>query len=77
MLISKGPGGLGAIEEADEQIEPAVQAFLGFLERDMVANPQRLRPFGSETTQRAAELVDGVDIDLDAPLDNGLRGLGA
>jgi len=36
----------------------------------MVANPQRLKPFGGETTRRAAELVDGVDIDLDAPLDD-------
>lgn len=58
------------VESEEDQVDPAVQAFLGYLEREMVANPQRLKPFGGETTHRAAGLVDGMDIDLDAPLDD-------
>ena len=54
----------------DDQVDPAVQAFLGFLEREMVSNPQRLKPFGGEMPRRAAELVDGVEVDLDAPLED-------
>lgn len=65
-------GGQVILEKAkpqDDQVDPAVQAFLGFLEREMVSNPQRLKPFGGETSRRAAELVEGMDVDLDAPLD--------
>lgn len=50
-------------------IEPTVQAFLGFLEQEAASDPQRLRPFGGHTVQRAADLVDGVEIDLHAPLE--------
>ena len=57
-------------EKAEPREDPEVQAFLGFLERDIVANPKRLKPFGGETTERAAELVDGMDIDLDASLND-------
>lgn len=55
---------------SSDRVDPAVQAFLGFLDREMVENPQRLTPFGGETVRRAAALVDGVDVDLDAPLDD-------
>ena len=54
----------------DAQVDPVVQAFLGFLEREMIADPQRLKPFGGETSRRAAELVEGVEVDLDAPLED-------
>ena len=63
-------GGQVILEKAEPREDPAVQAFLGFLEREMIANPQRLNPFGGETTRRAAELVDGVDIELDASLND-------
>ena len=69
-VIRGGEVILEKVEPEQNQADPAVQAFLAFLEREMVANPQRLKPFGGETTRRAAELVDGVDIDLDAPLDD-------
>ena len=69
-VIRNGQVILEKAEPEEEQVDPAVQAFLGFLEREMIANPQRLKPFGGETPRRAAELVDGVDIDLDAPLDD-------
>lgn len=66
-------GGRVTLEKATDtgdQVDPVVQAFLGFLEREMVENPQRLRPFGGETVRRAGELVEGVDVDLDAPLED-------
>lgn len=66
-------GGQVILEKAqpqDERIDPAVQAFLGFLKREMVTDPQRLKPFGGDTARRAAELVEGMEVDLDAPLDD-------
>lgn len=54
-----------------DRVDPSALAFLGFLDRDRVQNPQRLTPFGGETARRAAVLVAGVTIDLDAPLDDG------
>lgn len=69
-VIRDGQVILEKAEPPDDQVDPAVQAFLGFLEREMVNTPQRLRPFGGETGRRAAELVEGMDVDLDAPLDD-------
>lgn len=50
-------------------IDPTVQAFLGLLGQESGSDPQRLRPFSGHTVRRAAKLVDGVVIDLDAPLE--------
>lgn len=68
-VIRGGKVILEKVVSEEDQVDPAVQAFLGLLEREMVANPQRLKPFGGETSHRATELVDGMDIDLDAPLE--------
>ncbi len=48
--------------------DPAMIAFLGFLARDMEANPARIRPLDAGLMASIAELTDGMDIDLDAPL---------
>lgn len=69
-VIRGGQVILEKAEPEEDRVDPVVQAFLGFIEREMIANPQRLKPFGGETSRRAAELVDGVEIDLDAPLDD-------
>ncbi|MWB78507.1 hypothetical protein GLS40_10760 [Pseudooceanicola sp. 216_PA32_1] len=50
-------------------IDPTVQAFLGFLEQEAASDPQRLRPFGGHIVQRAADLVEDVEIDLLAPFE--------
>ncbi|SHJ12727.1 prlF antitoxin for toxin YhaV_toxin [Palleronia salina] len=50
-------------------IDPEAQAFLVFLEQEAPSDPQRLQPFGGHIVQRAADLVDGVEIDLHAPLE--------
>ena len=69
-VIRGGQVILEKAENQNDQVDPTVQAFLGFLEREMVSNPQRLKAFGGETSRRAAELVEGVEVDLDAPLED-------
>lgn len=69
-VIRGGQVILEKAEPEDGQVDPAIQAFLGFLEHEMISNPQRLKPFGGEIAGRAAELVEGVEVDLDASLDD-------
>jgi antitoxin PrlF len=69
-IIRGGQVILEKAEPQEDQVDPAVQAFLGFLEREMVTNPQRLKPFGGKAARRAAELVEGVEVDLDASLED-------
>ncbi|MBC6427782.1 MAG: type II toxin-antitoxin system PrlF family antitoxin [Cellvibrionales bacterium] len=52
----------------DKHINPTEKAFLRLLEQEITTNPQRLKPYGGQTTHRAAELVAGMDVDLNAPL---------
>lgn len=52
----------------DDEEDPVVLAFLDFLERDMIAHPERLQPMDPELYARATELVKGIEVDLDAPL---------
>jgi len=48
--------------------DPALSGFLDLLERDIATNPQRLQRVPDALVQRGRELVDGVEIDLDAAL---------
>ena len=48
--------------------DPVLVAFLDLLERDIAAKPERLQRVPDALVQRARELVDGVEIDLDAAL---------
>lgn len=48
--------------------DPVLAGFLDLLERDIAANPERLQRVPDALVQRARELVDGVEIDLDAAL---------
>ena len=50
------------------EADPALSAFLGFLERDIAAHPERLQAVDSGLVQRLRSLVGDVEIDLDAPL---------
>ena len=51
----------------DEE-DPVVTAFLDFLAADMAAHPERLRVLDATLRERIRPLVEGVEIDLDAPL---------
>ncbi len=65
-----GPGGdvvlsrLGGMPEED----PVLSAFLGFLSRDMIRNPGRLRGVDPELPKRLSRLVGRVKIKLDEPI---------
>jgi len=48
--------------------DPVIGEFLSFLAQDMTRNPQRIQLVNSELMARVESLVDGVEIDLDAPL---------
>jgi antitoxin PrlF len=49
--------------------DPVVDAFLAFLEHDMVAHPDRLAGLTTELIESARALTDGVEADLDAPIE--------
>jgi antitoxin PrlF len=54
--------------ERDQQADPALGAFLGFLARDITEHPERLQAVDTGLVQRIQSLVGGVDVDLNAPL---------
>lgn len=55
-----------AVREEDD--DPALGAFLDFVEADIKAHPERLRAFDGALHDRLKALVGQVDVDLDAPL---------
>ena len=56
-------------ETSDAHDDPVADAFLAFLERDMAAHPERLAALTTELIERARKLTDGIEVDLDAPLE--------
>jgi antitoxin PrlF len=63
------PDGRVTITKAEQSHnDPTLENFLIFLERDLKQNPQHLSSIDSTLYDRVSSLVDGVDIDLDAPL---------
>jgi len=57
------------VVEPEDNLDPAVQAFLNFLQADLIANPQSLSPLTREYFEEIRQLTGGIDVDLDAPLD--------
>jgi antitoxin PrlF len=53
---------------ADTDTDPALDAFLGFLAKDMTQNPERLQALDKALVHRVQALTVGVTVDLDAPL---------
>ena len=51
-----------------QEDDPALGAFLGFLERDIKAHPQRVGAVTPGLVDRARSLVAGVEVDLDKSL---------
>lgn len=51
-----------------DEDDPALGAFLDFVEADIKAHPDRIRAFDGALHDRLAALVGDVDVDLDAPL---------
>ena len=48
--------------------DPGLAPFLELLARDIASHPERLQTIAPEFARRIQSLVDGVDVDLDAPL---------
>ena len=53
----------------DDRYDPAVHAFLDFLERDMKANPDQLRPITMASMERMFGVADGLVVDLDEEIE--------
>lgn len=53
--------------EAQES-DPVLGEFLLFIARNMQAHPERLEPLSTSMRESVDALVEGVEIDLDAPL---------
>lgn len=55
----------------EAQEDPAISAFLAFLEREITQNPSRLQPLTLDFFNNLSDLTAGVDknFDFDTPLD--------
>lgn len=51
-----------------QENDPVLGEFLSFIARDMKAHPERLEPLSASMRESVDALVEGVEIDLDAPL---------
>lgn len=60
------PGGTVLLSKAvtEDTEDPVVLAFLDFIERDMLAHPERLQSPDPALFQRIQELVEDVEVDL-------------
>lgn len=67
-LKDSGEVVLERAQEQEEHDDPVVATFLQFLEQDMMAHPQRLRPLDQNRMDRMRALVGDIEIDLDAPI---------
>ncbi len=52
----------------DGDADPALGAFLDFVEADIKAHPERLKAFDGALHDRLKALVGHIDVDLDEPL---------
>ena len=59
---------LNSYESGLKHGDPALGAFLDFVEADIKAHPERLRVFDGALYDRLKALVGDVGIDLDEPL---------
>jgi len=54
--------------EASDVDDPVVTRFLDFLAQDMMEHPERLQGLDASLVERVKGLVEGIELDLDAPL---------
>jgi antitoxin PrlF len=58
-----------SLRRADETSDPAIGSFLAFLARDIERHPENLKAFPPAMKTRLAALVEGVAVDLEAPIE--------
>ena len=51
-----------------QECDPVLGEFLSFIARDVKAHPERLETLSASMRESVDALVEGVEIDLDAPL---------
>ena len=54
----------------EKESDPILGSFLKFLAKDMKENPEHIQAISPDLVNRAKSLTEGVDIDLDAPLED-------
>ncbi len=64
----KPSGEVVLTKAATAEEDPTLETFLNFLEKDIAQHPERLQMLDAGLVNRIKTLVDGVEIDLDAPL---------
>ena len=64
------PSGVSIRRVDKAREDPAIGAFLSFLERDIENSPQNLKPLSSDWQKHIASLVEGIAVDLDAPIES-------
>jgi antitoxin PrlF len=68
-ILANGTVVLAKAELEDEE-DPAIGAFLNFLERDLLTYPGSLNPLTSERIAELKALTKGIEFDINAPLDS-------
>jgi antitoxin PrlF len=63
-------GGVTVRRVEAEREDPACAAFLAFLAKDIEQNPQTLRSLSPDLAKHIASLVDGVEFDPDAAIED-------
>ena len=63
------PSGVSIRRADGVQEDPAIGAFLSFIERDIENSPQSLKPLSTDWHKHIASLVAGIPVDLDAPIE--------
>ncbi|MEX2543195.1 MAG: type II toxin-antitoxin system PrlF family antitoxin [Trueperaceae bacterium] len=56
--------------EQETENDPIVKRFLQFLEQDTLENPTHLQALTPTVISRARSLVEGVEVDLEVPLED-------
>lgn len=59
---------LSRSEQSDS--DPALNAFLELLGNDLQAHPENIQALSADMKQKVDKLIQGVDIDLDSPLND-------
>ena len=53
----------------DSQDDAVLREFLDFIDRDIESHPEHVTPATKEMKEAAELLVDGINVDLNEPLD--------
>ena len=57
------------LRRVEESVDPVLEKFAAFIARDIEQNPENAKPVSVDLVERAKALIEGMDSDLDAPLE--------